>query len=81
MLRVSGAIHKGWVYISLNEGKDLYEVRTLNVRKNVKDTVIDCYDDNIGLIIDGLVERPENLTDVQYAKIANADTRRKLARC
>ena len=77
MLRVSGAVHKGWVYISLNQGKDLYEVRTLNVRKVVKQTVTDCYDDNIGLIVDGLVERPSSWTDEQYKKHANADTQHK----
>ena len=36
MMRVSGAIHKGWVVISLNEGSDTYEVRLLNVRKEEK---------------------------------------------
>lgn len=78
-LRVSGAIHKGWVYISLNEGADCYEVRLLNVgRTQVRDTIEEVYCDNLGTIIDGLIERAPQWNDGQYAKVAMRDSMRKL---
>lgn len=78
-LRVSGVLHKGWVYISLNEGMDVYEVRLLNVSKNeVKKTIEEVYCDNLGSVIDGIVERAPGLTDDQYIKKALADSAKKM---
>lgn len=78
MLRVSGLVHKGWVYVSLNEGKDLYEVRLLNVRRQLKKTVEDVYGEDLGAIIDGLVECPTSMTAKEYEKKAMKDSERKL---
>lgn len=78
-LRVSGAVHKGWVYISLNEGKDCYEVRLLNVaRTKVKRTLDEVYCDNLGEIIDSLVERKAEWSDEQYKQKAMRDSARKM---
>lgn len=78
MIRVSGLVHKGWVYISLNEGKDLYEVRLLNVRRVEKKVVTDVYGEDLGAIIDGLVECPTSMTAKEYEKKAMKDSERKL---
>ena len=78
MIRVSGLVHKGWVYVSLNEGKDLYEVRLLNVRRQLKKTVEDVYGEDLGAIIDGLVECPTSMTAKEYEKKAMKDSERKL---
>lgn len=55
-LEVNGFIHKGWVYISYNLGADTYEVRLLNKDLEVIKFVDEAYCDNIGEIIDRLVE-------------------------
>ena len=78
-LRVSGAVHKGWVFISLNEGMDCYEVRLLNVaRTKVKRTLEEVYCDNLGQVLDGLIERKAEWTDEQYKNKAARDSARKL---
>ena len=79
MLRVSGAIHKGWVVVSLNEGSDTYEVRLLNTKKEEKAKYEDIYCDNLGSFIDGKIEKAPEVTDEQYYKIAMEDSRRKMA--
>ena len=77
-LRVSGLLHKGWVIISLDEGRDLYEVRLLNLKDNVKKVVNEVYCDELGYTIDTLVERPEAMNDEDYYKKAMADSKRKM---
>lgn len=77
-LRVSGAIHKGWVYISLNQGTDTYEITLTDVHGNIKNELTDIYFDQLGTLIDSLVERPANMTDNEYTKIAMADSKKKL---
>ncbi len=80
-LRVSGLLHKGWVYISLNECKDCYEVRLLNVgRDKIKKTLEEVYCDNLGEVVDGLVEKPAKLTDETYRRRALKDSERKINR-
>ena len=78
-LRVSGAVHKGWVFISLNEGKDCYEVRLLNVaRTKVKRTLEEVYCDNLGEVLDGLIERKTEWTDEQYKNKGARDSAKKM---
>ena len=79
MLKVSGAIHKGWVVISLNEGADTYEVRLLNNKKEEKAKYEDIYCDQLGSFVDGKIERAPAMTDDEYKKIAMADIRKKMA--
>ena len=78
MMRVSGALHKGWVVISLNEGSDTYEVRLFNVKKEEKAKYEDIYCDQLGEFIDGLIERSPSMTNEQYAKVAFEDSARKM---
>lgn len=79
MLRVSGAIHKGWVVVSLNEGSDTYEVRLLNVQKEEKAVYTDIYADEVGSFIDGKIERPVGMSDKEYHEIAMKDSQMKMA--
>lgn len=78
-LRVSGAIHKGWVYISLDEGSDTYEIALLNVAQDkVKKVVKDVYCENVGSIVDGLIERAPEMSAEEYKKKAFADSEKKM---
>lgn len=78
-LRVSGVLHKGWVYVSLDEGRDCYVVTLLSADKSkvikVRDEV---YCEELGNVIDNLVERKEEWTDDMYKELAFADSKIKL---
>lgn len=78
-LRVSGVLHKGWVYVSLDEGRDCYVVTLLSADKSkvikVRDEV---YCEELGSVIDNLVERKEEWTDDMYKELAFADSKMKL---
>ena len=78
MLRVSALIHNGWVYISLNEGKDVYEVRLMNTKHECVKTIDEVYCDQLGSIIDGLIEKPASMTEEEYSEKALADSNAKL---
>lgn len=78
-LRVSGVLHKGWVYVSLDEGRDCYIITLLSTDKtkviSVRDEV---YCEELGSVIDSLVERKEEWTDDEYKELAFADSKQKL---
>lgn len=78
-LRVSGVLHDGWVYVSLDEGRDVYIVTLLSADKNkVVQTRDEVYCEELGSVIDNLVERKTEWTDEEYRKLAMADSERKL---
>ena len=58
--RVQGFLHTGWVEVVYNEGRDLFEVRTINKDGSVKQEVEDVYFDCLVNVIDGMVERCSN---------------------
>ena len=66
-INVSGLQHKGWVYISLNEGMDLYEITLLTSNYKVIKTIDEVYCDQLAQIVDELVERSPGMTDLEYA--------------
>lgn len=78
-LRVSGVLHKGWVYVSLDEGRDCYIVTLLSADKtkviSVRDEV---YCEELGSVIDSLVERKENGRMMNIRNWLFADSRQKL---
>ena len=78
-MKVSGAIHKGWVYASYNEGNDQYEIRLLNDKLEVIGEKHDCFCDNVGELIDSLIERPGDMSTDDYYKMAMADSFKKFA--
>ena len=61
--RVHGFLHIGWVEVVYNEGRDLFEVRTINRDGSIKDTVDDVYFDSLVDVIDGMVERCDNYSE------------------
>lgn len=80
-LRVTGLLHKGWVYISYNEGKDLYEVRLMTTRHTLKNgtkVYEEVYGEDLGGLIDSIVERG-NCSEDEYYKKAMKDSERKMA--
>lgn len=78
-LRVSGVLHKGWVYVSLDEGRDVYIVTLLSAdKKKVVSVHDEVYCEDLGGLIDSLVERKTEWTDEEYKKLALADSERKL---
>lgn len=78
MLKVSALVHKGWVYISLNEGKDVYEVRLMNTKKECIKTIDEVYCDQLGETIDQLIEKPSSMTEEEYSQKAMADSNAKM---
>ncbi len=58
--RVQGYLHTGWIEVVYNEGRDLFEVRTINKDGSVKQEVEDVYFDCLVNVIDGMVERCSN---------------------
>ena len=52
-LKVSGLLHEGWVYISLDEGRDCYIVTLLsNDKRKVKTIRDEVYCEELGSAID-----------------------------
>lgn len=77
-LRVSGVLHKGWVYVSLDEGRDVYIVTLLSAdKKNVVSVHDEVYCEYLGGLIDSLVERKMEWTDEECKKLALEDSERK----
>jgi hypothetical protein len=55
--KVQGFIHRGWVVVKYNEGKDLFEVILLDKKGNSIKEVEDVFFDMLVDVIDGLVEK------------------------
>ena len=60
--------HKGWVYISLNEGLDLYEITLLTSNYRVLKTIEEVYCDQLAQIVDELVERSPGMPEAKSCK-------------
>ncbi len=67
MMRVRGFLHDGYVYVSLNEDKDLYEIRIVDLKGNVTKIIPDVYGDMLGSLIDENVERG-TISEDEYNK-------------
>lgn len=63
VFRVSGFLHKGRVQVVL-EGNDTYTVKLLNLKNEVKKEREMVYCDEIGTVIDEMVEK--NCEDSEY---------------
>lgn len=78
-LLVSGVLHKGWVYVSLDEGRDCYIITLLSVdRETVVGVRDEVYCEELGSVIDSLVERKQEWTDEEYRKLALEDSDKKM---
>ena len=67
--RVNGYQHKGWVIISLNEGKDLYNIYLLDKLKNVTRTIEDVYVEDLEML-DTLIETGD-MNEQEYIEKVN----------
>ena len=76
-LKVHGAIHKGWVFITLGEVKDNYEVKLLTFKQEVVNTIGSVKADELGKTIDENVERPADFTDAQYKILVEREEKMK----
>jgi len=84
VLRVSGCLHKGFVYISLNEGSDSYDIRITKAKRggkpneeNLELVRQDVYADELGQVLDGIIERKPDWNDEEYQDAAQADSTAK----
>lgn len=79
ILKVSGLIHTGLVVIALNEGADTYEVQLRDNDGNVVgDWRTDVYCDELGALIDSLIERPDGMSDDDYERESSRDSYLKM---
>ena len=63
---VNALQHTGRVVVSLDEGRDLYDVRTLNDNGETLQEHTGVFCDDLAHVIDTMVERPEGMTDAEY---------------
>lgn len=75
IFHVKGLQHKGLVVVTLDEGRDLYDVATLQeidgdpvTTKQQKGV----FCDELAHVIDTMVERPETMTDEEYTAALRA---------
>lgn len=61
--KVQGYLHTGWVEVIYNEGKDLFEVKTINKDASIKEVSEDVYFDCLVEVIDNMVEKCKNYNE------------------
>ena len=66
IFRVNGLQHRGSVIVTLDEGRDLYDVATLNDKSETIQERTGVFCDELAHVIDTMVERPEGMTDEEY---------------
>jgi hypothetical protein len=69
IFRVNGLQHRGSVIVTLDEGRDLYDVATLQEIDGETVTTKQqkgVFCDDLAHVIDTMVERPEGMTDEEY---------------
>ncbi len=79
LLDVHGLMHDGYVVVALDEGKDLYMVKLLDRKMQPKcDWHTDVYCDELGRLIDSLVEKPSDMSDGVYDALSTIDSLMKM---
>jgi hypothetical protein len=63
---VNALQHTGRVIVSLDEGRDLYDIRTLSDKGDTIEERRGIFCDDLATVIDTMVERPEGMTDAEY---------------
>ena len=63
---VNALQHTGRVIVSLDEGRDLYDIRTLNDKGDTIEERTGIFCDDLATVIDEMVERPATMTDAEY---------------
>ncbi len=77
-LRVSGLLHKGFVYICYNEGRDVYEVYCVNMKGDIKNSNTEVYCDNLGFVLDCMIEKDPAMKEDTYKAKALRDSAKKM---
>ena len=72
IFRVNGLQHRGNVIVTLDEGRDLYDVHTLNDKGETLQEHAGVFCDDLAHVIDTMVERPEGMTDAEYTAALRA---------
>jgi hypothetical protein len=63
---VNALQHTGRVIVSLDEGRDLYDIRTLSDKGETMQERTGVFCDDLAAQIDEMVERPATMTDAEY---------------
>jgi hypothetical protein len=63
---VNALQHTGRVIVSLDEGRDLYDIRTLSDKGDTIEERRGVFCDDLAHVIDTMVERPAGMTDAEY---------------
>ena len=63
---VNALQHTGRVIVSLDEGRDLYDIRTLSDEGGTIEERRGIFCDDLATVIDEMVERPATMTDAEY---------------
>jgi hypothetical protein len=63
---VNALQHTGRVIVSLDEGRDLYDIRTLSDKGDTIEERRGIFCDDLATVIDEMVERPATMTDAEY---------------
>ena len=63
---VNALQHTGRVIVSLDEGRDLYDIRTLSDEGDTIEERTGVFCDDLAPVIDEMVERPAGMTDAEY---------------
>lgn len=66
MMQVQGAILKGKVFIMLDEGSDTYTIFAQPENGELKKYREDVYFDELGVVLDGLIEKDPSWTTEEY---------------
>lgn len=75
VLKVSSLIHTGLVVVALNDSADVYEVQLKDENgHDASEWHTDVYCDQLGSLIDSLVERPVGMTDEDYEELSSLDS-------
>jgi len=66
IFRVNALQHRGSVLVLLDEGRDLYDVRTLGDKCETIEERRAIFCDDLATQIDEIIERPATMTDAEY---------------
>ena len=72
-MKVNGLVHKGKVIVTYNEGTDYYEIYLLNRQGECILTREDVCFDELGQMLDELIEKPKDMDDETYKNKTKSD--------
>lgn len=70
---VRALMHKGLVFVALDEGRDLYNITTATQQGETLQSVNGVYCDELAARIDEMIEHPAEMTDAEYFERLKAE--------